>query len=129
MKKAIALALFLIVAACGLQTGSAEKNISFSSGSLGKVFLEEQNIDGERVLVIDFKSDKVPASGSEVDKMAEEIWSGVKPDADRRGFENALMKIRTPARDSVEGNANQYNGLLFEAEKIENGTWKLKKVN
>jgi hypothetical protein len=129
MRKAVLSMLLFLMAACSQQDTANEKNVTLSSGEKGTVFLEEQTIDDERVLVIDYRSDNKPSRESEIDQMAEDIWSGVKGEADARGLQNALIKIRVPMPSTGDGSARQYNGLLFEAEKIENGAWKLKKVN
>jgi len=129
MRKAILSVLLVFMAACSQQDNANKRSISLTSGEKGTAFLEEQTIDDERVLVIDFRSDKKPNRESEIDQMAQEIWAGVKGEADARGIDNALIKIRVPLPESGNDSAKQYNGLLFEAEKIENGTWKLRKVN
>ncbi len=129
MRRAIVAAFMFLAVACGQQTPWNEKEITFNSGEKGTIYFEEQDIGDEKVLVIDYRSDKMPKRESEIDKLAEEIWLAAKNDADKRGFENALIKVRVPAPSPEGGSSNQFNGLLFEAEKIENGTWKLKKVN
>ncbi|REJ76387.1 MAG: hypothetical protein DWQ47_12330 [Acidobacteria bacterium] len=109
-----------------MQNNSRE--VEFSSGKTGIVFLEEETAGGERVMIVDYKNDDLVRKETEIEKQVEEIWRSVTGEAEERGISNVVIKyrFRDPTSDSDE---EVYSGLLFEAEKIENGTWKLRRVN
>ena len=131
------IATFLIafvLIGCTARESSTEMSIDLGAGRTALVYLDEEFADGERVLVIDYKSENTVDEDT-ADKVAKAIWTAAEPEADSRGFANALIKFRFPKGEmSAKGGevyqgGEVYRGLLFEAEKIENGTWKLKKVN
>ncbi|HUF04322.1 MAG TPA: hypothetical protein VMM38_09115 [Aridibacter sp.] len=129
MRKMIALISILLLASCSLITDENRKTVNFSSGESAEVFIEEDTAGGERVMIVDYRSDSQVRREDEIEKQVGEIWKAVAGEADKRGFTNVMIKYRLPS-DRVRGaNENVYSGLLFEAEQIENGTWKLRRVN
>lgn len=121
----LSVALFAMIG-CGTDSAN-QVRVSLTDGTTGTIYLEEESVDGGNILVVDYKSDRARRRESEVQDDIERIWESVRPKAEERGFEEALIKYRLPDPDSKERGA--YTGLLFEAERIENGTWKLRKVN
>lgn len=121
----LSVALFAMIG-CGTDSAN-QVRVSLTDGTTGTIYLEEESVDGGNILVVDYKSDRARKRESEVQDDIERIWESVRPEAEERGFEEALIKYRMPDPDSDE--TGLYSGLLFEAERIENGTWKLRKVN
>ena len=119
----------LLIAACSQTVSTDGTDLTLPSGRHVTVYLDQQTLDGEDVLVIDYKMDRAPRRVSDIDAEAEQVWEAAKPEADKRGFSNALLKLRVPVPGQSEGSVEKYDGLIYEAERIENGRWKLKKVN
>lgn len=119
----------LLITACTQTASTDGTDLTLASGKKVTVFLDEQTVDEEKVLVIDYKMEAAPRRFADIDDEAEQIWQAVKPEAEKRGLSNALLKLRVPVPEKAEDGAKKYEGLLYEAEKIENGSWKLKKVN
>lgn len=129
MKKTISLIILLAFASCTLFTDENRKIVNFSSGKSAEVFIEEDTAGGERVMIVDYRSDSKVRKEAEIEKQVGEIWKAVVGEAERRGFANVVIKYRFPSDRIHDGDENVYSGLLFEAEQIENGTWKLRRVN
>lgn len=125
------IATFLVTLAfigCAARETSTEMSVDLGAGKTAVVYLDEEMAGGERVLVIDYKSEN-PVDENTADAVAGAIWTSAEPEVDSRGFEDALIKLRFPSGERSEEGGQVYRGLLFAAEKVENGTWKLKKVN
>lgn len=118
----------ILIAVSGCGTGNrSEVTAKLGDGTEAIVYLEEESVDGGKLLIVDYKRDKARRKEADVDNDVERIWESVRPEAEKRGFAEALIKYRQPNPDSED--SGTYTGLLFEAERIENGTWKLKRVN
>ncbi|QQS40146.1 MAG: hypothetical protein IPM63_12345 [Acidobacteriota bacterium] len=129
MKKTISLILVLIFSSCSLITDENRKTVNFSSGESAEVFIEEETAGGERVMIVDYRSDTKVRKEDEVERQVGEILKAVEGEAEKRGFTNVIIKYRFPSDRIHTANENVYSGLLFEAEQIENGSWKLRRVN
>lgn len=119
-------ALALLAVSCSYIGDSREFRVNLDDGTPVTVFLEKENIEGQSLLVVDFLRETAAVREEEVERDVKAIWRSVEPEAEKQGFSEALIKYRFP---DPEGSGNEFRGLLFEAEKIENGTWKLRKVN
>ncbi|MCO6511269.1 MAG: hypothetical protein J5I65_10815 [Aridibacter famidurans] len=129
MKKTISLILVLIFSSCAVVTDENRKTVNFSSGKSADVFIEEDTVGGERVMIVDYRNDARVREEDEVERQVGEIWKSVAGEAEKRGFKNVIIKYRFPSDRIHNADENVYEGLLFEAEQIENGTWKLRRVN
>lgn len=129
MKKTIALIILLLFTSCSLFTDENRKTVNFSSGESAEIFIEEDTAGGERVMIVDYRTDSKVRKEEEIEKQVGEIWKSVAGDAERRGFANVIIKYRFPSDRIHDQDEDVYSGLLFEAEQIENGTWKLRRVN
>lgn len=129
MIKSLVFLLLITIAITGCKTLSLEDKVSveMADGRTATVYLEEDKTGDQRILIVDYRSDTARRKESEVEDDVQRIWQSVRPVADERGFGEALIKYRQPDPDRDQ--PGDYLGLLFEAEKIENGSWKLKKVN
>ena len=126
--------LLTIIAAAFLSCTSCQNQdryeVTLSSGDTAVYYLDEEEIDGQKILVLDHLSQKKATSEKIVEREVSEIWESARREAEKREFAEALIKYRYPQSEENEDNAGgNYRGLLFEAEKLENGTWKLSKVN
>lgn len=129
MKRPIALMMLLTISSCSLIADENRKTVNFSSGESAEVFIEEDTAGGERVMIVDYRNDSKVREEDEVEKQVGEIWKAVASEAEKRGFTNVIIKYRFPSDRIHNADENLYSGLLFEAEQIENGTWKLRRVN
>lgn len=127
MKRTLTVFLLCFMTCCSLSDNANTVDVKFGSGKSGKVYLEQTTVDGERSLIVDYLNKSTVRREEETDRQAQDIFEAVRSEADRRGVETVIIKyrFREPGKQSNE----PYAGLLYEAEKIENGTWKLKKVN
>lgn len=129
MKKSLLTILLLFTATCSVADNTNRKTVNFSTGSSGEVYIEEETAGVERVMVVDYRNDSPVRKEDVIEKQVAEIWKAVTGEADRRGFATVIIKYRFPAENADPADSDEYTGLLFEAERIENGTWKLRRVN
>lgn len=118
--------LAIIAVGCGYMVDNGGFNVKLDDGTPATVFLETEFVEGQTILVVDYLSGTPALREDEVEKTVKAIWTSVEPEAEKQGLSEALIKYRYP---DPEGDGNEFLGLLFEAEKMENGTWKLRRVN
>ena len=126
-KLLISALLATVFAGCELTGDGNEINVRLEDGRSVTVYLEEETFQEQKILVVDYRSDTVVRRENDVEREVNRIWETVRSAADERGYAEALIKYRQPDPDA--DGSGEYAGLLFEAEKIENGSWKLRKVN
>ena len=133
MRVSLATILFLVAGvmiACTDSDFENRRDMSLSSGEKAVFYVDVEEIEGQKVLVVDHLSERTALKESVVEREVEEIWAHAKKDADRDGISEALIKYRYPQTRNVgENESTGYRGLLFEAERFEDGSWKLRKVN
>lgn len=130
-KKLILLTFSLLLAGCALFGPRNQKTVNLSSGTTAEVFFEKQlSPEKEEVLVVDYKTDLKVISEKTVERDVREIWDAVEVEADRLSIVEAVIRYRLLEGEEYENGqtVKKYTGLLFAAEKIENGTWKIDKI-
>ena len=129
MKKEIFLIILLIFFLSCTQS-NFEKEITLSSGKKISVSFKKMVIDNnEPILSIVYKTDERKVREDSVEKEVLEIWSGVKEEAEKLDLKEALIKYSFFAGEKTKEDKIIHHILIFEASKIENGSWKIRKVN
>jgi len=129
MRTFLIFVLALAAVGCSFSSDPNEREITLDGDRTVSVFIEEENVDEGKLMVVDYLSETEAIREDKVEEEIRMIWKGVQAEADTRGITEALIKYRYPDPESAAEEPKEYRGLLFEAEKIENGTWKLRKVN
>ena len=94
-----------------------------------KLILEEKEINkGEKIFVVEYKNNEKHIKEIIVEKEVQEIWEKVKKQSEKLNLDEAVIKYEYLIGKNKQGEP-VYEGILFNAEKIENGTWKITKVN
>ena len=120
----------LLIGSCSSKEAGGSFSVKLSSGETVSYFIDVEEIGGQKILVVDHLSIKTALSESRVEQEVHEIWKSASAEADKKSIDEALIKYRYPvSAESSDQDEKNYRGLLFEAEKLENGTWKLRKVN
>ncbi|MEZ5308242.1 MAG: hypothetical protein R2684_13940 [Pyrinomonadaceae bacterium] len=122
---------FLILTNCGSFQG--QKTIELKSGRNGTISSEFQTTEtGDRIFVVDFTSSSPMRKEAEVEKDVLDIWEVARGEAERAETEEALIKYRfkpeAPVKDE-HGHEEDFVGLLFTADLMENGRWTIKRVD
>ena len=133
MKRKIRLliVLFLMTGCAGnnLEINSPEY-ISLENGKKIEVKISERETqENTKTLLVEYRTDKKNVSERKLEKEISEIWSKVKSKAEEKEIEEGVIKFEFPAEPDGHDHEQIYEIKLFSAEKIENGTWKIKKVN
>ncbi|MEZ5345658.1 MAG: hypothetical protein R2681_08905 [Pyrinomonadaceae bacterium] len=131
MKKLLILVLssFLLIACKG--TGNETKRqINFSDGRKETVSIAFVKGSDERVVQhVTYTKDERVIKLADADKEVQEIWSQVENEAEERDIREGLIKYVYAADFDEAANKPLYRILFFEAQKIENGSWVIERVN
>lgn len=134
-RKIVLLAISILIIGCSNQTFNNgefnnEKVIKLSSGKTINVKLEIKEIeDGEKGLLVEYKNDEKIVKVKTLENEVLEIWKAVEPEANKLEVEEGVIKYSYLIGKTKDTNEPVYEEKLFSAEKIENGTWKIRKVN
>lgn len=125
--------LFLIISVFLFScTGKIEnkKQVNLSTGKKIEVNFEKQ-IHEERgaILFVDYRNEERVIKEKKLYDEVTEIWNGVKEEADKDELTEALIKYSYFTGNKKDSGEKEYASILFNAEKIESGSWKLIKVN
>lgn len=131
MKRISLLLIILIISInCVGNNSEFEKQIELSDGKKVSVNLEEKEIEeGEKILVVKFQIEERILRHETVDKQVFEIWENLEKLADGKDLRDGIISAKYFVGKAEKNGEPIYEDFLFEAEKIENGTWKIIKVN
>ena len=129
-RKIIALTVSLILISCGVNGSQNVKKIKLAGGDNLDITLEvETTSAAEKVLIAEFRRDKKILKVETVDNEIQEIWKQVEAEADKKEITEGIIRAGYLIGTDEETNEPVYETLLYTTEKIENGTWQIKKVN
>lgn len=124
------LILSFLFLSCSPNLAVNEKEIELSEGRTVRVsFEEKQTSAGEKVLVADYRNDERVIREATVDEQVVRVWSGLEEEAGRRGIREGVIRAAYLVGEDERTGEPVYEEFLFSSEKIENGTWQIKKVN
>lgn len=129
-RKFILLVISIFIIGCSKQNLNDQKVIKLSNGKTIRVKLEIVNIEDEKKgLLVEYKNEEKIIKEKTLESEVSEIWKTVEDDADKLEVEEGVVKYSYPVGKKKDANEIVYEIKLFSAEKIENGTWKIRKVN
>lgn len=115
---------------CAENNLEAKREVKFSGGNKGEVSLDFiKGTNGKEILHVTYTKDKQVIKIADVDKDVEEIWSQVKGEAEKKDVYEGLIKYVYVSEFEEGSNTPIYLILLFETERIENGSWTINRVN
>ncbi len=104
--------------------------VELSNGKMIKVSIERKEIiKSEKVLVVEYKNEEGVLKLETVEKEVLEVWSNVEDEANKIGVEDSVISAGYFIGKGEKSGERKYEEFLFDGEKIENGTWKITKVN
>lgn len=126
----VLLLLSIISVSCGKNVSPGETEIKLSDGSLIKVNLEEKETSaGEKVLIAEYRRDKRILKEETLEKEVLEVWAKLETKANETGADEGIIRAAYFIGPDEKTGESVYEDFLFATEKIENGTWQIKKVN
>ena len=129
-RKIVLLVISIFIFGCSKQNLNTEKVIKLSDGKNIKVNLEIKEIeDGQKGLLIEYKNEQKVIKEKTLEDEVLEIWKAVESEAEKSEVEEGVIKYSYRIGKKKDTNEPVYDIKLFSAEKIENGTWKIRKVN
>jgi hypothetical protein len=131
MKRIILLlivSIFLI--GCSERETFKEKEIQLADGKIINVEVSENEIEKDiRVLSVIYQVDEKVEKEETVEKEVLEVWSKLEKEINRTELDEAVIKPRYFIGNDEKSNKPIYLDFIYNAEKTENGTWKITKVN
>ncbi len=128
--KIILLAISIFIIACSKQTFNNEKNVKLADGKTIKVLMEiKEPEEDKKGLLVEYRNDEKIIKEKTLEDEVLEIWKAVEEDADKLEITEGVVKYSYLVGKTKDTNEPVYEQKLFSAEKIENGTWKIRKVN
>ncbi len=131
MKRIILLlTLSIVLISCSKKVSDNKKEITFSNGQKVEVNFEQKEAGKDlKVFVVEYQNESRVLKEETVEKQVLEIWKNLESEADKTDLDEAVIKTKYfIGRDEKSGEPI-YEDFLFTGEKIENGTWKIRKVN
>lgn len=129
-RKIVLLVISIFIFGCSEQNLNNEKFIKLSNGKSIKINLEIKEIeDQQKGLLIEYKNEEKVIKEQTLENEVSEIWKAVKRDVEKLEVEEGVIKYSYPVGKTKETKETVYDIKLFSVEKIENGTWKIRKVN
>lgn len=126
----IIISVFII--SCAANKNENQKFIKLSSGKTVETFFEKHTSpETETVFLVESSTDEKILKEETIEKDILEIWSEVEKIADEKELNEAIIKYRFVIEDLDEKGEPEkhYIVKIFTAEKIENGKWKIDKIN
>lgn len=115
---------------CSEVNSEAKREIKFADGKNGEVSIEfVKESEKKEILQVTYTKDQQVLTIAEADKEVQEIWSQVKSEAEKKDINEALIKYVFIAEFEEATKKPIYQILLFDAERIENGSWTIERVN
>ncbi len=129
-RKIVLLVISIFIFGCSKQNLNNEKVIKLSDGKNIKINLEIKEIeDGQKGLLVEYKNEEKVIKENTLEDEVLEIWKAVESEAEKLEVEEGVIKYSYRIGNKKDTNEPVYEIKLFSAEKIENGTWKIRKVN
>lgn len=125
------LILSVVLINCTTVKDKDEKILKLSSGKTVEVLYEKHTSpETGMVFLVECLTDEKIVKEETVEKDILEIWSEIENIADEKELDEAIIKYRFIVEDLNEkGEAhNDPTIIIFTAEKIENGKWKIDKI-
>ena len=115
---------------CSNQNSFNEKVVKLNTGQTIKIDLQiKENELGEKVLLAEYKNSEKIIKEKKIEDDVLEIWKNVERKADDLELNEGIIKYSYLIGKTKDTKEPVYDIKLFSAEKIENGTWKIRKVN
>lgn len=128
--KIILLTISILIFGCSNQTFNNEKNVKLADGKTIKVLMEiKEPEEDKKGLLVEYRNDEKIIKEKTLEDEVLEIWKAVEEDADKLEITEGVVKYSYLVGKTKDTNEPVYEQKLFSAEKIENGTWKIRKVN
>jgi hypothetical protein len=131
MKRIILLLIISISTfGCSEDPGENEKLVKFSNEKTVRINFQIKPLDDrENILVVEYRNREKVIREETVENEVLKIWQAVEGTADEFEIEEGIIKYEYLAGIGKKTKKEVYKTLLFTSEKIENGTWKIRKVN
>ncbi len=124
------LILSIFVINCANNNLEIEREFTTKDGKKILVTIEEKEVrKNEKILVAEYQIDERILKEETVETHTLEIWKDMESLADEKELNDGIIKSKYLIGKDEKSNKPVYEEFLFEAEKIENGTWKIRKVN
>jgi len=125
---------FLVIICClfllNCVAENKPKEITLSNGSRIRIHFEKiEDKEREPIFSLDCRAEDIKLREDTVEKEVLEIWGLVKKEAEKLELKEAVIQYNFTAGEKNEDNKLIYHRLLYDASQIENGDWKIKKVN
>ena len=125
----ITIALTVLLAVSCESAEQNQKTITLKSGKAVEVFFKiDEAAESEPILAVDCKTNEVIVAEKDVEYDVLEIWEAVGSEADKIGLTEGIIRYRFFSGEKSDDGIPIYTGLLFTAEKTENGRWKIDKI-
>ena len=129
-RKFVLLAISILLVACWKNESPKINEIKLSDGSLIQTDFEiEETSAGEKVFIVEYRRDKKVLKEKTLEKEVLEVWSKLEAKANESGATEGIIKTRYFIGKDEQTGESVYEDFLYATEKIENGTWQIKKVN
>lgn len=124
------LAISIFIYGCSQSEKNVEKTLKLSDGKNVVVSIyENEASENEKDFVVEYQVDEETFKDEKIENDVLVIWKQIENIANMKNFEEAIIKTKYFVGIGEKSKKKKYKGFLFEAEKIENGTWKIRKVN
>ncbi len=125
----VVISAFLFLNCSELNSGSKHE-IKFADGRKAEVTLDFVKESKEKeILHVTFTKDEQVIKIADADQEVNEIWPQVQSEAEKKEINEALIKYVFIAEFEEASRKPVYQILLYDAERIENGSWKIVRVN
>jgi hypothetical protein len=129
-RKIILLIICIFISGCLKTDSEKEKLVKFSNGKRATVNYEFKDVPDEKsILIVEYRNNENIIKEKTVEDEVLEIWKAMEEEADKSETEEGIIKYVYLAGKSEKTKKDVFRTLLFTTEKIENGTWKIQKVN
>lgn len=131
MKNWIIKLLFIVsFLGCSTRIEFSDSKLELSNGNtITFSAIEKEIVEGERVLVVELVNEDGALKEDTVEKEVYEVWKTVEQKANEAGIEESVIRASYFIGKGEKSGERKYEEFLFNGEKIENGTWKIIKVN
>lgn len=129
-RKILLLTITIFIFGCFKEKPTNEKTVKLRNGKTIKINLEiKENEANEKVLFAEYKNLEKIIKEKTIEDEVLEIWKAVEQEADKLEIREGVIKYTYLVGKTKNTNEAVFVEKLFSAEKIENGTWKIRKVN
>ncbi|MCB1025193.1 MAG: hypothetical protein KDB79_12430 [Acidobacteria bacterium] len=131
MKRFLVIVIFVFLSLnCSRSNLGIKREIKFADGRKGEVTVEFKRDSAKKEIIdLTITKDEQVIKIAEVEKEVQQIWSQIKDEAENKDIAEGLIKYVYIADIDEKTKKPIYHILFFEAERIENGTWEITRVN